>query len=931
MADLNPILVMHSADGVPTIKIEYVESDNIPETLNGESGFHVYHVRMLTELILRQLEKINEGFILGEEDILAISVASSLHDIGKSKIPKSILEFPGKLSPVEYDIVKKHSVLGEELIEQAAGDVDFKTINYAKEIARSHHERYDGTGYPDSLKENAIPLAAQVVSLADAFDALTSARSYKKAFSQDVAIEMISNGMCGAFDPTLIECLLQVVNNKVLVDIRQQFKKTRSVVAGQNIFVAKRVLFIGNTGYITQQFIEDTFSESHIMIVGNSSLSSHGHIKVFNVKNPPIKTIFNTYDFDLIVYFSNELTFNFDKKSDAQELREVLRCISETQKNTRFLYLSSLDAAFEGQSDRALLSRSKESLCEHFSNEYSIDIKIVRIPYLFLGTNKDDFLYDIFRQMDKDGNVRIDELAASRCYFLSMFDLAEFLVRFVDNWKSGIGILNINDDFNLTFSDFSEALIKLKEGTTVDFTGKNPARVLSLNNKAVRNEYGWFSKISILADFEEQYENYLLLKNRSAVSVPDKIKQWMQEHTLATKLIELFALFIITEILLILTNSTVIFSIVDFRMAFIVIMAVIHGLTFGLGAAFLSSVSWFIAKIISGTSWLTIFYEPTNWLAFVYFFLVGALCGYVRIKSGDKIQYLNEQNNLLEEKLVFTRELYNDTFNEKRLLKKQIIGSKDSFGKIFDITRQLDTVEPRKLYLRIMDTFEEILENKSISVYSVSENSAFGRLEVASRDIIEDAARSISLESYSPVIDKLKKNEVWRNTDLLPGYPMYAAEASRGSKLELIIFIWHAQPDQRSLYYVNLFKILCDLVEMSLLRAYDYNQATASTQYISGTRILNSDEFEKACENFKSMAERKVFSYVQLEIDCRTHSLDEVDEMVEKRIRANDILGITKEGKLRLLLSQATSEDLSFVLPRFKNLDIGITVLKSTD
>ena len=928
MSNSNPVLVMDCADNVNLLKIEYISNDNIPETLNGESGFHVYHVRMLTELILKQLAKVSDNYKLTDEEITDISIASSLHDIGKSKVPKSILDFPGKLSPVEYDIVKKHSVLGEKMIAEAQeNDVKSRIIAYAEEIARNHHERYDGTGYPDALEGDRIPISAQVVSLADAFDALTSVRSYKKAFSQDVAIEMIANGMCGIFNPVLIECLLQVVNNKVLVDIREQLKKERSVVSGQNFFVPKRVLLIGNTGYVTKEFIDETFYESRITIVGESGLKSGGRVKVYDVKNPSFKAIFDTYDFDLIIYFAAELTFNSRTRSDAEELREILTCAKATQKSAKFLYLSSLDAAFEGKSDRALLSRSKESLCEYYCNEHSLDLKIVRIPYLFLGTNRNDFLHSVFEQMEKGGIIRIDEKATSRCYFLSMYDLAELISRFVDNWKTGIGILNINDEFNISFSDFANKLTELKSGVQVEFTGESPTRVLSTNNKAVRNEYGWFSKISVLEDLEEQYENYLSSIRNEITSVTDKIKEWLRQHTLLAKIIELFALFIITEFLLQLTDSALIFSIVDFRMAFIVIMATIHGLPFGLAAASLSSVSWLVAKIASGTKWITIFYEPTNWLSFVFFFLVGSLCGYIRLKNDDKIKYLKEENSLLEEKLIFTRELYTDTFNEKRALKKQIIGSKDSFGKIFDITRQLDTVEPRKLYLKIMDTFEDIMENKSISVYSVNGNSAFGRLEVASRDIINDAARSISLESYAPVIDTLNSDEIWRNTGLTAGFPMYAAGVYRSGKLELLIFIWHAGSEQRSLYYVNLFKILRDLVQMSLLRAYDYNQVTYEKQYINGTHILNTKAFEKNYRNFRRMAERKVFSYVQLEIDCRAYSYDEVDEMLAGRIRANDILGITEEGKLRLLLSQATEDDLSFILPRFKELDIGITVL----
>lgn len=927
METSNPVLVMESIDEINSFKIEYISNENIPETLNGESGFHVYHVRMLTELILKQLKKVSSDFTMSDDEITAVSIASSLHDIGKLRIPKSILDFPGKLSPLEYDIVKKHSVFGEEIIDTVKTDIDSKIIKHAKDIARSHHERYDGTGYPDALKGDEIPVSAQIVSLADAFDALTTARSYKEAFSQDVAIEMIANGMCGVFNPVLIECLLQVVNNAVLVEIREKIKNTRAVIAEANIFVPKKVLFTGNTEYITRRFTEAAFPDSSVMVIGEAQMKSTDKIKVFNVENPPYDAIFETYDFDMIIYLANELTYNSDRKSDAEELRKILKYTAETQKNVKFLYLSSLDGAFERNSDIAFLTRSKENLCEYYCKEYSLDMRIVRIPYLFSGTNKNDYLYSVFNQLEK-GRVKFGDLAESRCYFLSMYDLAELIVRFTDNWSTGNGILNINDEFNITFSDFADKINQLKENVKIEFTGEIPQRNLRTNNKALRNEYGWFSKISILEDMEEQYEMYLLSKKAKDDTLWDKIKSWLAKHTFIVKIIELFALFVFTEFLIQITDSAVFFSIVDFRMAYIVIMATVHGLGFGIAAAGLSSLSWLVAKIASGTKWLTIFYEPTNWLAFVFFFLIGALCGYIRLKSDDKIKSLTSQNSLLEEKLIFTRELYTDTFNEKRDLKKQIIGSKDSFGKIFDVTRNLDTVEPRRLYLKIMDTFEDILENKSISVYSVNENSAFGRLEVASRDIIDNAARSVSLEVYEPIINKLSTNEIWRNSDLTPNLPMYAAGVYRGGKLELLIFIWHAAPDQRSLYYVNLFKILRDLVQMSLLRAYDYNQAVYEKQYLPGTHILNAEAFEKAHENFKRMAERKVFSYLLLEIDRKEHSYKEADEMLSKRIRTNDILGVDEKGDLKLLLSQATESDLEFILPRFESLDVEVTLKK---
>lgn len=925
MPSENAVLVWESEREDKRVTLRFVDETNIPETLNGESGFHIYHVRMLTELILAQLKK-QGACDLSDDDVKNIAIAASLHDIGKSQIPKSILDFPGKLSPVEYDIVKKHAGFGEAIVnDMDFGEIDPNVKRYAAEIARSHHERYDGTGYPDGLKGDAIPLSAQVVSLADSYDALTSNRSYKDAFSQDVAVQMISSGMCGVFNEELIDCLLKVVNHSSLAALRETLTRKRAVVSSGAGFVPERVLCIGNTQYITKEFIDDTFPNSKVMVIGNTELGSADKIKLFRIKKPSIKAVLETYDFDLIVFFSGELTFRTTEKNDAEELREVLEYAKDLQKHSKIILLSSLDAAFSKQTDRAILSSAKEKLCRFYAKETELDIKVVQIPYLYSGTYARDFLYGVFEQAHHKQTVMLEETPTEPTHFLSLSDLSQLLVRLVDNWKSGSGILCVGDEFRISFEAFGKAIAKLCDGT-VDFVGTAEGNTVATTNKALRNEYGWFARISILDDLEEEYEKYLISKQEKAPTLWDKLKQWLAKHSLFVKIAELVLLFLFTEVMLFFTDSAVIFSVVDFRMVYIVVMATVHGLNFGLAAAGLSCLSWLVAKVASGTNLLTIFYEPTNWLPFVFFMLVGALCGYVKLRKDDTIRFVNEQNRLLEDKLVFTREIYEDTYREKRDLKKQIIGSKDSFGKIFDITRKLDTVEPHQLYLRIMETFEEVLENKSITVYSVNSQSTFGRLEVASRDIIELVSRSISTETYADVITTIQNGEIWRNVDLKADYPMYAAGVYRGNELVLLIFLWHANIDQRSLYYVNLFKILRDLVQMSLLRAFDYNQAIYQKQYLENTHIMNADAFAECRHNFEALAEKKVSTFVVLEFDSAGRSPKEMDALLASKIRANDILGLAPNGNVQLLLSQAAQKDLPFILPRFEQLGLKISI-----
>ncbi len=184
---------------------------HIVEFRNGESGLHVLHIQKATALLLQELLRRTDGYGITAADISVISTASALHDIGKIDIPGEILNKPGKLTAEEYEIMKQHSMIGARIIDELPIQrEDEPLIHYAYEICRWHHERYDGGGYPDHLKGDDIPMAAQIVSLADVYDALTSVRCYKKAYSHQEALRMILAGECGSFNPVLLDCLIAV-------------------------------------------------------------------------------------------------------------------------------------------------------------------------------------------------------------------------------------------------------------------------------------------------------------------------------------------------------------------------------------------------------------------------------------------------------------------------------------------------------------------------------------------------------------------------------------------------------------------------------------------------------------------------------------------------------------------------------------------------
>ena len=183
---------------------------------NGKGCGHVTNMNKLVESLLERLNQLTDKYNLTSRDIFLISTAASLHDIGKLAVDDSIINKPGKLTDEEFEKIKMHTVYGEQMINNMHQYENEPLVRYARQICRSHHERYDGKGYPDGLVGDDIPIAAQVVSVADVYDALTSVRSYKPAYSSEQAVKMILDGECGQFNPLLLQCLTDLFQSDEL-------------------------------------------------------------------------------------------------------------------------------------------------------------------------------------------------------------------------------------------------------------------------------------------------------------------------------------------------------------------------------------------------------------------------------------------------------------------------------------------------------------------------------------------------------------------------------------------------------------------------------------------------------------------------------------------------------------------------------------------
>lgn len=292
----------------------------VMEMKNGESGLHILHINTITRILTENLLHLTDKYTFTKSDIQLICVASSLHDIGKMAIPDEIINKPGKLTPEEFEIMKTHSEQGAKMLESLTEYKDERLMKFAYDICLYHHERYDGNGYPAGLKGEEIPVWAQIVSVADVFDALISDRVYKKAYTPEKALEMIVNGECGLFNPLIVQALING-NKQILAAL--------SHVSAYEKWEEKA------------QYVADDVEKYHINTFSNKSLefsnSNFAKLKFLTENSDGLIFDYSLTDGELVINANPDLGVNEDIVFDPLD----------REKASKYFYMPAYDKAVE--------------------------------------------------------------------------------------------------------------------------------------------------------------------------------------------------------------------------------------------------------------------------------------------------------------------------------------------------------------------------------------------------------------------------------------------------------------------------------------------------------------------------------------------------------------------------------------------------------
>lgn len=688
------------------------------------------------------------------------------------------------------------------------------------------------------------------------------------------------------------------------------------------------VLLVGNTDFITKQWIQHAFPRDHVVIAEREgTVDGNDHLRIVNMSDAnALANALTTYEFDRIVFFSENLTPRSDRDGDLGALRRLLHAIRNRQ--TQMLMVSGPESEFTypenddvSDTSKSLMSRASEELCLYYARTYRLEAKIIRCPYLYAPERNGATAYfgRLFEQASA-GSISFCEREQQQTCFLCADDLAELIYRMFDDWTAESEVFHVPNAFDFTYGDLADVISAAFPGLSVTF-GEDRTQHYPADDHALRLRYGWSPRYSLKQDLPLVLQRW---KEARAQEQSEKHLIWdfLRNHSKPWIAFEICVTFILEELLRTAVQGNSQLGTVDLRLFFVVIVGTMHGLNAGVFAAVLACVGMALSYASKGASFAPLFYDTSNWLAFVVYFVAGAVCGYVQLRNRENLRFMRDENSLLRERLAFLRDLYHDVLDDRRMLRGQIIGRRDSFGKMYAMIRELDEVQPQKLYHTTIRIMQDTLGGDSFGVYRIDSGGRFARLMAASPQTESLFSKSALLENYANIITALDHGGLWVNRNLEPDLPMYAAGVHADGKLAVVIVLAKAQPDQMNLYFQNLFTIMCGLVESAMVRAFDYENVARQAMLVPGTEFLNTRAFLPKVLAANELKHDHMGDHLLLRVD---DAWQDNGSRLMGAIRQTDEAGVLQDGNVYVLMNQAGKHELPIINKRLAQAGLHVT------
>lgn len=704
-------------------------------------------------------------------------------------------------------------------------------------------------------------------------------------------------------------------------------------------------LLCGNISLLSGADIARVSDSYNLVVAGTSGLPHHSGRKVHYYETLPTEEnfhqLFDAFDIDTVWYISGYADCQNGMHDEMKILDSIVEACVKNAVSKLIVVTSISSLNFQPKYDimgqvvsrayasgEAFAVAQLENYVRYCAKSQGIKTILLRTPYIASDLNQSNFLGSIFDHLLHGEKLVFPYCPENKLDFLSSSDLMELLMDISEESADSTATYSVTSGYHYTWKDLENEIRKISPDAVIEYEDK--VNFISVQSYSIelKRKYGFIPMDNVLYAFEPAFKLYKEnARKRSWVkNLLQKAGEKLQSNALGY--IELAVFFLLTEFLVQKTASWVYFKYVDIRLFYVMIMGTTYGMLTGILAGVLSGAALFWGYRSIGINGAMLFYNIENWLPFVIYLMTGSITGYVSTVRRQKNEFLKKENDLLRDKYLFLNDVYRGAISNKSEYKRQILGYKDSFGVIFQAVRKLDSVLPHEIFMNGIQTMEWILKNHSIAIYTVDDWQKYGRLAASSGDILSDLPKSLEISTVQPVYNTILAGNTWKNTQLLPGLPMYAYGICEKDKVSLLIFVYHATPEQMSLYYLNLFSILCSLIKLSFIRALDYQRAIEQEKYYPGTPIVIPAYFAELLNAQKNLAEAGLASYALIRFESKDKEY--ISSALKGLIRNNDILGADDDGSLFLILTQTTRKSISIVGERLDNKGIKYEIVSDS-
>lgn len=687
---------------------------------------------------------------------------------------------------------------------------------------------------------------------------------------------------------------------------------------------------MGNTDFVTKRWIQHAFPNDRVIVARHGDAeSSDDRLNVIDISDGEAAVeMFSAYEFDRIVYFSENLTPRSERDGDQGYLRRQLHAIRD--RKTQILMVNGPESEFTysqeetiPETSKSLMSRAGEELCLYYARTYGLETKIIRCPYLYSSecNGSASYLNDLFDKA-ASGELHFCEQAEQRTCFLCADDLAELIYRIFDDWTPDTELFRVPNVSDFTYGDMGALIAREFPGTRIVY-GADRLQMYPADDHMVRFRYGFSPRYSLQEDLPRIVTEWRRLRAQERSERSHPVWDFLRGHGKPWIMLEIAGAFLLTEWLNALAQGDDQLQTVDFRLLFVVVIGTIYGLHAGVFAAALACAGVAVEYAHQGASFAPLFYDTSNWLTFIVYFVAGSVCGYVQLRNRENAKFVHDENNLLRERLDFFHKLYRDVLDDRRQLREQIIGRRDSFGKMYAVTRELDEVQPQKLYHRAIRIMGKVLDSDSLGIYRIDGGGRFARLVAASSEFGDSLRKSISVSDYADVVAALDQDGLWTNRKLDPSRPMYAVGVHDHGRLAVVIIMGVAKSDQMNLYFQNLFTIMCGLVESAMVRAFEYEEAARQSMVVPGTNLLKEEVFLPKVHAANNLKHDHMGDHLLLMV-TNDESIGSIDSRLSQNIRQTDQAGVMGDS-VYLLMNQAGEHELPVILRRLEHAGLQAT------